>query len=311
MTVNSYAYFPGPEGPMKVKLVDTGEVAADGKAIYALDMAAGIDQSTPGVTNGVQINAGEAHIGNFGGVAIVKTVEFSRPADTTAYTVKDAVNVNLACSDATNASPIVVTTPTHGLADGDVVTISGITGNTNANGTFYAKVTGYTTLTFALYSDKALTTPVAGNGAYGGTGLVARLWTLRNFFRVAGGSGYITKIRMLTNLVTDINSFRLHFYASPIAAQLDNVLFTLLWANRAARLGYVNMPAMTTEGSGSDSAHSLVTSGDGISGLPMLVYNGDTIPGRDLYMRVEITTPTPAAPASGQTFFIEVTDDAN
>lgn len=89
----------------------------------------------------------------------------------------DTSSATLAISGATNASPIVVTSATHGIDgtyDGfpsQAVTISGVVGNTAANGSFYAKVTGYSTTTFALYLDQALTIPVAGNGAYssGGT----------------------------------------------------------------------------------------------------------------------------------------------
>ena len=58
---------------------------------------------------------------------------------------------------ATNASPIVVTCNGHGFADGDKVTISGVVGNTAANGTH--TVAGKTANTFQLSG-------VAGNGAY-------------------------------------------------------------------------------------------------------------------------------------------------
>lgn len=69
---------------------------------------------------------------------------------------------------ATNATPIVITTTSaHGLADGDQVTITGITTNTAANGTFFVKRTSYTATTFGLYSDAALATGVAGNGTAG------------------------------------------------------------------------------------------------------------------------------------------------
>lgn len=66
-------------------------------------------------------------------------------------------------SGATNASPIVITTTTnHGLTTGDKVTITGVTGNTAANGTFTITVTG--AATFSLDGS-------TGNGAYtsGGT----------------------------------------------------------------------------------------------------------------------------------------------
>lgn len=64
----------------------------------------------------------------------------------------------LTVSSATNASPIVVTTSlTHGLANGDTVTIQGATGNTAANGTW--TVANRTTTTFELAGS-------TGNGAY-------------------------------------------------------------------------------------------------------------------------------------------------
>ena len=69
-------------------------------------------------------------------------------------------------SGATKANPVVVTTTAaHGLSDSDKVSISGIVGMVEINANvYYAKVTGYSTTTFALYSDSALTTTVDGSG---------------------------------------------------------------------------------------------------------------------------------------------------
>lgn len=66
---------------------------------------------------------------------------------------------------ATNASPIAITTAVaHGLSTGDVVSISGVTGNTAANGLSWTiTVTGATT--FTLNSS-------VGNGAYVNGGIV-------------------------------------------------------------------------------------------------------------------------------------------
>ena len=74
--------------------------------------------------------------------------------------------VTVTITNATNATPIVVTADAHGLVTGDAISISGITGNTNANG--YFKITRLTADTFSLqnYSTGA---DIAGNGAYGGT----------------------------------------------------------------------------------------------------------------------------------------------
>lgn len=79
----------------------------------------------------------------------------------------------LTIASSTNATPIVVTTSVdHDLEDGDPVYIAGHLVNTNANGQYYAKRTGYSDTTFALYSDSDLTTAVAGNGVGAGTGYV-------------------------------------------------------------------------------------------------------------------------------------------
>lgn len=50
---------------------------------------------------------------------------------------------------ATDASPIVITSAAHGVTSGDLVAVSGVLGNTNANGLWSATVTG--TGTFELH----------------------------------------------------------------------------------------------------------------------------------------------------------------
>lgn len=85
-------------------------------------------------------------------------------------------------SGATNATPIVVTTnAAHGLVSGQPVTISGVVGNTAANGTFYVNV--LTTTTFALYSNAGLTIPVIGNGVYSSGGTLNNAYILSFVFK--------------------------------------------------------------------------------------------------------------------------------
>ncbi len=62
-----------------------------------------------------------------------------------------------AVEGATNATPIIITATDHGMADGTQVTISGVVGNTAANGTF--TIGSSTADTFALVAS-------VGNGAY-------------------------------------------------------------------------------------------------------------------------------------------------
>lgn len=86
-----------------------------------------------------------------------------------------------AVTAATNASPIQITSSGHGLTTGARITITGVTGNTAANGTF----------TVTKVNDNAFTLDDStGNGAYvsGGT------WNKTGFYQYTvnalGASGY-------------------------------------------------------------------------------------------------------------------------
>jgi len=90
-----------------------------------------------------------------------------------AQSMKLAVRVILATAptvtDATNATPIVVTTSAaHGIKQGDMVTISGVGGNTAANGDFMASAVNATTITLQDLAHSDTT----GNGAYTSGGSV-------------------------------------------------------------------------------------------------------------------------------------------
>lgn len=94
-------------------------------------------------------------------------------ADTT-----DAVLVNLNTTDvtikaitgATNATPIVLTATAHGFANGDIIVVQGVGGNTAANGTFQCGGVAANTINLLTVNDAQNTT---GNGAYtsGGTAI--------------------------------------------------------------------------------------------------------------------------------------------
>jgi hypothetical protein len=68
-------------------------------------------------------------------------------------------------SATSNASPdVITTTAAHGLQVGDKITITGVTGDTAVNGSFYVNtVPSTTTLTFSATPGGAA---IAGNGAY-------------------------------------------------------------------------------------------------------------------------------------------------
>lgn len=96
---------------------------------------------------------------------------------TGACTFRDSGSI----TGATNASPIVITSASHGLSTGVVLTISGVGGNTAANGTFV--ITKVDANTFSLNSS-------TGNGAYtsGGTWNVTGLYEYE--IAAAGADGF-------------------------------------------------------------------------------------------------------------------------
>jgi hypothetical protein len=81
---------------------------------------------------------------------------------------------------ASNANPIVITSASHGLSSGAIVTISGVGGNTNANAT--TTVTVVDSNTFSI--------PLTGNGSYTSGGV----WNLAGAYKAAiaatGANGF-------------------------------------------------------------------------------------------------------------------------
>ena len=87
-----------------------------------------------------------------------------------------------AITNATNATPIAVTSANHGLNTGTRVNVTGVTGNTAANGE--TTITKIDANTFSLDG-------TAGNGAYAGAGA----WHVDGLYQVSiqinGGDGYV------------------------------------------------------------------------------------------------------------------------
>lgn len=117
--------------------------------------------------------------------------------------------------------------------------------------------------------------------------------------------GYITKVRLMTNKAawasTNAAVFKLHlFHESPTAIN-DNDAYTLLYTNRDKRIGTITFSALSTEGTGSDSANTLWT---GALAFQSKASN-NTIYG---LLEVDSFSGT-LTPDSGQSFFIEITTD--
>jgi hypothetical protein len=98
-----------------------------------------------------------------------------QPLSQEARVVKwNAIPISIA-SMSGNSVPIVFNTNFYSdMQNGDNINITGILGNTNANGNFYIK--RFTEVTFGLYTDKTLQNAVIGNGAYVSGGILSRIY---------------------------------------------------------------------------------------------------------------------------------------
>lgn len=130
--------------------------------------------------------------------------------------------------------------------------------------------------------------------------------TVRSLLAIArqpGYGGYFVRARLTTDRNgPDVEQIRMWVYASAPTAIADNAPFTLLYADRAKRLGYIDFPAFTSEGSGSDSSSALITPNTPGGGLP-LPFKCDLTSTGLLYMLV---TKTGFTPAALQKFYVEI-----
>jgi hypothetical protein len=126
------------------------------------------------------------------------------------------------------------------------------------------------------------------------------LLTFSNVARANGGSGYITLVRMMTDQSTFTGQLRIHFFHTAPSAINDNAPYTLLYANRANRIGHVDLSVGNTEGTGSTAANARCLSDGTNLPLPFVCAGSD----RNIYAMIE--TLTTFNPASGQKFYFEL-----
>jgi hypothetical protein len=79
-----------------------------------------------------------------------------------------------------------------------------------------------------------------------------------NLARVNGGSGYITGISLITDKKSITPAWRLHFFnASDATVPADNAIFYEVYeSNKTKKLGYYDLPAMTTAADATNSTMS-------------------------------------------------------
>lgn len=112
--------------------------------------------------------------------------------------------------------------------------------------------------------------------------------------RVAAGSGYITRGRIMTSQTTCTARFRLHLFTVTPTPIADNSPYTLLYANRANRIGVLDFHGLRTEGAGSTAANQQNVT----DRLPFVCAAASTT----IYGILE--TLDAFTPANAQTFFI-------
>lgn len=127
------------------------------------------------------------------------------------------------------------------------------------------------------------------------------LLTFANVVRVNQGSGYITKIRLLTDQVANVTAFDLHLYHTAPTPINDNAQQTVLYANKDKKIGLFSLPAMQTYGTGSTNAFAM----DKDSRIPFTCDSAS----RTIYGM--LSTPSIFTPASNQKFYVELTVDCN
>lgn len=227
--------------------------------------------------------------------SVIKSFEFVRPSNTTAYTIGDSVApVTVAISAATNASPAVLTAASHGLATGDRITISGAVTMTSINGDFVATVLTSSTFKISTEAGYLTGTFVAGNGVYGGSGVIQPMIRLADVVAQNGGYANLVAIQFFALSATvTLGTFRFRLYNLPISAIADNAANTLLYANRAAHVGYVDAAIVATDGSGSDTSAIL-----SVPAQPILF--GCNSARKDLF--IQIVALGAYVPASAETF---------
>lgn len=125
----------------------------------------------------------------------------------------------------------------------------------------------------------------------------ASYFTFANMARLSGGTGRIVKARMMTDQSTNTSSYRLHLFHTAPTPIADNSLYTLLWANRANRIGRIDIGPLGTEGAGSNAAY-----GHNITDwLEFECASGD----KNIYALLE--TLVAHTPASAQGYYLELT----
>jgi hypothetical protein len=118
---------------------------------------------------------------------------------------------------------------------------------------------GFQVITTASFTRPADTTAYAAQDVVSNSTSAPSVLTFAGAGRANGSSGLILSARHLKNSTTTSGAtYRLHLYRVVPTAINDNAQFTLLYANRTNRIGFIDLNHIAG-GTGSDSTHALTT----------------------------------------------------
>lgn len=179
-----------------------------------------------------------------------------------------------------------------------------ISNGSSTDAPFIGQVGGKTVVVSGTITRPADTNAYAVNDVVADSTSAAAPVTLSGAARIAGGSGYISKIRLWTSNKTTTNAvFRLWIYNSSSITMpgQDNAAFAQLWANRTYGVGYVDIALTTEDSTASDAAGNQIIQ----CGIPFVCATASTA----LYAVLEAKAAY--TPASGQVFYVELTVEQN
>lgn len=160
---------------------------------------------------------------------------------------------------------------------------------------------GFGVITTASFTRPADTTAYAAQDVVSNSTSSPVVLTFSGAARANGGSGIILAARHLKNSTTTTGAtYRLHLYKVAPTAINDNAPFTLLYANRASRIGFIDFNH-ATGAAGSDSSNALTT----IVNLPFVCDAAAS----SLFGILTVTSAY--TPTSGEQHFIELSISQN
>lgn len=132
--------------------------------------------------------------------------------------------------------------------------VLGVSGVLTAGEAHLGEVAGNLAMVSTEFTRPNDTTPYGANDVVSDSTSATTMQALANAARVSGGSGYIVGIRVSTNKKSIVPRFRIHFFNTNGATlSVDNANHQEKYADLSKRVGFWDMPAMTT---GADTTNS-------------------------------------------------------